>query len=89
MLPSFLAGGGSRKNQKQMRGIFDQNILEHIPGDRFIYEVVRDYFKATSPVEQHVEGRFQVIIESTSRTSTFVISPALLFSIVMLKMWNQ
>jgi len=102
VLPSFLAGGGSRKNQKQMRGIFDNNILEHHQGDRFIFEVVRDYFKATSPVEQHIEGRFHVIVDgdattstttttttTPSNTSTFVISPALLFSIVMLKMWNQ
>ena len=85
-----------------MRGIFDNNILEHHQGDRFIFEVVRDYFKATSPVEQHIEGRFHVIVDgdattstttttttTPSNTSTFVISPALLFSIVMLKMWNQ
>ena len=41
VLPSFLAEGGSKMNpaQRQIRGIFDDHIHSHTPGDKFIFEV--------------------------------------------------
>ena len=63
VLPSFLAEGGSKMNpaQRQIRGIFDDHILSHTPGDKYIFEVVREYFESFStPIEQYVEGRFTI-----------------------------
>ena len=89
VLPSFLAGGGERKNQKEMRGIFDGNILTHVPGDRFIYDVVKEYFQKNSPIEQYLEGRLNIVNQKPSSVSSVVMSPALLMLVtVMFKMWN-
>merc|ERR1711936_344763 len=62
-LPSFLAGGfHQNKTQRQIRssGIFDSEILTHVPGDKTIYQAMRDWVKANSPIHQEVEGRFTV-----------------------------
>ena len=88
VLPSFLAGGGARKNQKEMRGIFDGNILSHTPGDRFIYEVVREYFRKNTPISQHVEGRLNIVNQSLSSVSPLVMSPILMLVTMLLTIWN-
>ena len=88
VLPSFLAGGGERKNQKEMRGIFDSNILSHTPGDRFIYEVVREYFRKNTPISQHVEGRLNIVNQSLSSVSPLVMSPILMLVTMLLTIWN-
>ena len=67
-----------------MRGIFDGHILSHTPGDRFIYEVVKEYFEKNSPVSQHVEGRLNIV----SSVSPVVMSPILMLVTMLLKMWN-
>lgn len=66
-LPSFLAGGGT-KNQKQMRGIFDDNILTHDVGEVYIYEAMRDFVKQNTPLEREVDGRLVVTGENTTDT---------------------
>ena len=60
---SFLAGGfHQNKTQRQIRssGIFDSEILTHVPGDKTIYQAMRDWVRANSPIHQEVEGRFTV-----------------------------
>ena len=88
VLPSFLAGGGERKIQKEMRGIFDSNILSHIPGDRFIYDVVKEYFQRNTPISQHVEGRLNIINQKPSSVSPVVMSQILVLVTMLLTMWN-
>ena len=90
VLPSFLAGGGERKNQKEMRGIFDSNILSHTPGDRFIYEVVREYFQRNTPISQQVEGRLNIVNQNQrlSSVSPLVMSPILMLVTMLLTIWN-
>ena len=90
VLPSFLAGGGERKIQKEMRGIFDSNILSHTPGERFIYDVVKEYFQKNSPIEQRVEGRLSIVDQKPSSVSPLVMSPILLIlvTILLLTIWN-
>merc|ERR1712141_532602 len=68
-LPSFLAGGGE-KEQKQIRGIFDDNILTQTVGDVLIFESVRDYIKKNQPINQDIEGRFTVQTSSITTTTT-------------------
>ena len=63
-LPSFLAGTNF---QRQMRGVFDDSILSHTVGDVMIYEALKDYIKANTPLAQAVDGR--LIITSTTITS--------------------
>ena len=50
-LPSFLAAGGE-KDQKQVRGIFDDNIIEHVVGDTIIFEAAKEFIKKNSPIRQ-------------------------------------
>ena len=50
-LPSFLAGGGE-KNQRQTRGIFDDGIIDHTPGDTILFEAARNYIKDKSIIHQ-------------------------------------
>ena len=90
VLPSFLAGGGERKNQKEMRGIFDSNILSHTPGDRFIYEVVREYFQRNTPISQKVEGRLNIVNQNqrSNSVSPLVMSPILMLVTMLLTIWN-
>lgn len=88
VLPSFLAGGGERKIQKEMRGIFDSNILSHTPGDRFIYDVVKEYFQKNTPISQHVEGRLNIINQKPSSVSPVLMSQILLLVTMLLTMWN-
>ena len=88
VLPSFLAGGGERKIQKEMRGIFDSNILSHTPGDRFIYDVVREYFQKNTPIAQHVEGRLNIINQQPSSVSPVLMSQILPLVTMLLTMWN-
>ena len=88
VLPSFLAGGGERKIQKEMRGIFDSNILSHIPGDRFIYDVVKEYFQKNTPISQRVEGRLNIINQKPSSVSPVVMSQILVLVTMLLTMWN-
>ena len=104
VLPSFLAGGGERKIQKEMRGIFDSNILNHTPGDRFIYDVVKEYFQKNTPISQRVEGRLNIVDQKPSSTTTpptttttttssvspIVTSPILLVLVtkLLLTIWN-
>ena len=60
---SFLAGGfHQNKTQRQIRssGIFDSEILTHVPGDKTIYQAMRDWVRANSPIHQEVEGRFTI-----------------------------
>jgi hypothetical protein len=56
---SFLATGF---DQRQVRsgGIFDDEILTHESGSLTIFEALRDYVVASSPLHQEVEGRFYV-----------------------------
>ena len=89
VLPSFLAGGGERKIQKEMRGIFDSNILSHIPGDRFIYDVVKEYFQKNTPISQHIEGRLNIVDQKPSSVSPITMSPILLLvTMLLLTIWN-
>ena len=89
VLPSFLAGGGERKIQKEMRGIFDSNILSHTPGDRFIYDVVKEYFQKNTPISQHIEGRLNIVDQKPSSVSPIVMSPILLLvTMLLLTIWN-
>ena len=88
VLPSFLAGGGERKIQKEMRGIFDSNILSHTPGDRFIYDVVKEYFQKNTPISQHIEGRLNIVDQKPSSVSPIAMSPMLLVTMLLLTIWN-
>ena len=89
VLPSFLAGGGERKIQKEMRGIFDSNILSHTPGDRFIYDVVKEYFQKNTPISQHIEGRLNIVDQKPSSVSPISMSPILLLvTMLLLTIWN-
>ena len=89
VLPSFLAGGGERKIQKEMRGIFDSNILSHTPGDRFIYDVVKEYFQKNTPISQHIEGRLNIVDQKQSSVSPIAMSPILLLvTMLLLTIWN-
>ena len=56
-LPSFLAGTNF---QRQMRGVFDDSILSHTVGDVMIYEALKDYIKANTPLAQAVDGRLSI-----------------------------
>merc|ERR1711892_1373208 len=64
-LPSFLAGTNF---QRQMRGVFDDSILSHTVGDVMIYEALKDYIKANTPLAQAIDGR--LIITSTTNTTS-------------------
>ena len=83
-ISSFLAGSfhQNNKTQRQVRsqGIFDEDILSHIPGDKTIYQAMRDWVKANSPIHQEVEGRFTItsIDKSGSNSSIPSILTALL-----------
>jgi len=63
-LPSFLAGSfhQNQTTQRQIRsqGIFDEDILSHVPGDKTIYQAMRDWVRENSPIHQEVEGRFTI-----------------------------
>merc|ERR1711971_1127425 len=63
-LPSFLAGSFHQNNKTQRqvksKGIFDDDILSHVPGDKTIYQAMRDWVKLNSPIHQEVEGRFTI-----------------------------
>ena len=48
---SFLAAGGE-KEQQHVRGIFDENILNHTVGSVLIFESVRDYIRENQPINQ-------------------------------------
>ena len=88
MLPSFLAEGGSKMNpaQRQIRGIFDDHILSHTPGYKFIFEVVREYFESFStPIEQYVEGRFTIQTTIPAGAAQGVASIAVLSVCLMTK----
>ena len=83
-ISSFLAGSfhQNNKTQRQVRsqGIFDEDILSHVPGDKTIYQAMRDWVKANSPIHQEVEGRFTItsIDKSGSNSSIPSILTALL-----------
>ena len=84
-ISSFLAGSfhqNNNKTQRQVRsqGIFDEDILSHVPGDKTIYQAMRDWVKANSPIHQEVEGRFTItsIDKSGSNSSIPSILTALL-----------
>ena len=83
-ISSFLAGGfhQNNKTQRQVKsqGIFDEDILSHVPGDKTIYQAMRDWVKANSPIHQEVEGRFTItsIDKSGSNSSIPSILTALL-----------
>ena len=65
---SFLAGnfhGNKTQRQVKSQGIFDEDILSHVPGDKTIYQAMRDWVKGNTPIHQEVEGRFT--ITSTDR----------------------
>jgi len=84
-LPSFLAGGGT-KNQKHMRGIFDGDIETHIVGDVMIYEAVRDYIKATAPLDRVVDGR--LVVTATTPSGGVTQKLGLLVTVVTLLWWS-
>ena len=48
---SFLSAGGE-KEQQQVLGFFDDNILNHTVGNVMIFEAVRDYIKENQPINQ-------------------------------------
>ena len=83
-ISSFLAGSfhQNNKTQRQVRsqGIFDEDILSHVPGDKTIYQAMRDWVKANSPIHQEVDGRFTItsIDKSGSNSSIPSILTALL-----------
>ena len=100
MLPSFLSGTDQKK-QKQTRGVFDNNIYNVTRGTKVIYEAVKEYFVANTPVEYHVQGRFNIVKDSANTTTTTnepttttssvtrIMSNSMLICIgVMLKIWN-
>jgi len=64
-LPSFLAGGGTKKS-RQIRGLFDEGILSHEVGTIMTYEALRNYVNATSPLARKVDGRLTVTGSSTT-----------------------
>ena len=69
-----------------MRGIFDSSIIDHTPGDQFIFDVVRDFFVKNTPIEYHVEGRFKVIKESDSSASSLMMSVRMMILTIMFKL---
>ena len=72
-----------------MRGIFDSNILSHTPGDRFIYDVVKEYFQKNTPISQHIEGRLNIVDQKPSSVSPIAMSPILLLvTMLLLTIWN-
>merc|ERR1719309_1940403 len=78
---SFLAGGGT-KNQKHMRGIFDGGVETHIVGDVMIYEAVRDYIKATAPLDRVIDGR--LVVTATTPSGGVTQKLGLLVTVVTL-----
>ena len=72
-----------------MRGIFDSNILSHTPGDRFIYDVVKEYFQKNTPISQHIEGRLNIVDQKQSSVFPIAMSPILLLvTMLLLTIWN-
>ena len=67
-----------------MRGIFDDNIISHVPGDKYIYEAVRDFFKKNSPIEQYLEGRF--VVEAGNSGARLLLNPILIILAIILKL---
>jgi len=59
-LPSFLSGSGGRGRQVKSKGIFDDLILSLEEGEGTIYQALRSWILANSPLHQEVEGRFYV-----------------------------
>merc|ERR1712198_489291 len=69
VLASFLSGSDELNGPKQQKGVFDKSIISVKKGEKFIYEVVRDYFRLMSPINQQLEGRL-ILTEVNNMTPT-------------------
>ena len=85
-ISSFLAGSfhQNNKTQRQVRsqGIFDEDILSHVPGDKTIYQAMRDWVKANSPIHQEVEGRFTITSIDKSGSNSSI--PSILIALLVI-----
>merc|ERR1712055_29527 len=89
-LPTFLAGNfhsSNNKTQRQVKsgGIFDEDILSHVVGDKTIYEAMRDWVRENSPIHQEVEGRFT--ITSIERSGSNLHAPSLIIAPLAISMF--
>merc|ERR1711971_996024 len=48
------------KNEDGNYGDIDDDILSHVPGEKTIYQAMRDWVKENSPIHQEVGGRFTI-----------------------------
>ena len=82
-MASFLSGSNGEKNSKSIK--FENSIISVRKGDKFVYEVVKDYFKQVSPIEPKLEGRL-FITNVTGIASKFSVaskSILLTFSVIL------
>ena len=85
---SFLAGnfhGNKTQRQVKSQGIFDEDILSHVPGDKTIYEAMRDWVRENTPIHQEVEGRFT--ITSIERSGSNLHVPSLIIALLAISMF--
>jgi len=64
-LPSFLAGGfhksqKAKSRQVRSKGVFDDDILSHVPGTILSYEAMKEWVIQNSPINQEIEGRWYI-----------------------------
>ena len=64
-----MSGSDELNGPKQQKGVFDKSIISVKKGEKFIYEVVRDYFRLMSPINQQLEGRL-ILTEVNNMTPT-------------------
>ena len=64
-----MSGSDELNGPKQQKGVFDESIISVKKGEKFIYEVVRDYFRLMSPINQQLEGRL-ILTEVNNMTPT-------------------
>ena len=93
---SFLAGnfhGNKTQRQVKSQGIFDEDILSHVPGDKTIYQAMRDWVRENTPIHQEVEGRFTITSidgnldgNSNKRSGSNSHVPSLIIALVSIAM---
>ena len=97
MNSSFLAGSfhWNHKTQRQVKsqGIFDEDILSHVPGDKTIYQAMRDWVRENTPIHQEVEGRFTITSidgkfagNSNKRSGSNLLVPSLIIALLSIAM---
>ena len=82
-LPSFLAGSAT-KFQKEMRGVFDDSVLNHTVGEMKIYEALKVYIENNPPLAQEIDGRLRITSSGANITETCFLSSILSLILILL-----